>query len=150
MTEQAEPLLRDTERRALAEALALFRLIVREIIRFIVRLLPALIRLACVSIAAAGLIYGTLDAWQAFGSDGAALIPALLLGVIPLLFAFMNGVKWGGMVASGAFTYGAAQVFLVVPFPFNQVVIVIVFAALVISDMARRTVGAETNEHTEQ
>lgn len=138
MFEPSEPLLRDDERRALAEALALLRTICREIVRLIVRLLPALIRIACVSIAAAGLIYGTLDAWQAFGSDGAALIPAVVLGVLPLLFAFTNGVKWGGMVASGAFTYGAAQVFLALPFPFSQVAIVIVFAALVISDMARR------------
>lgn len=148
MAEQAEPLLRPQEQAALNETRAMLQAIRRDLIRFIVRLLPALIRVSCVGIAAAGLIYGTLDAWEAFGSDGAALIPALLLGIIPLLFAFTSGVKWGGLIAAGAFTYGGAQALLLIPFPFNQVFLVIVFAALVISDMARRTVGAESNEQS--
>lgn len=138
MTEQAEPLLRPQEQAALNDAKAMMRAIRRDLIRFIVRLLPALIRMACVASAGAGLVFGALDAWKAFGSDGAALIPALLLGIIPLLLAFVNGVKWGGMLASGAFTYGAAQGLNALPFPLAQMFIVVVLAALVISEMARR------------
>lgn len=138
MAEQAEPLLRPQEQEALNETRAMLQAIRRDLIRFIVRLLPAIIRMTCVSVAGAGLVFGTMDAWKAFGSDGAALIPALLLGIIPLLFAFVNGVRWGGMLASGAFSYATAQGLNALPFPFAQMLILIVLAALVVSEMARR------------
>ncbi len=150
MSEQAEPLLRPQEQAALDETRAMLQAIRRDLIRFVVRLLPAIVRVVCIGIEAGGLVYGVLDAWAVFGSDGAALIPALLLGVIPLLFAFLSGVKWGGLVASGAFTYGAAQALKLIPFPFNQVFLIIVLAALIVSDMARRNAGHEANEYTKQ
>ena len=141
-----EPFLRDAEKANMAEAAQLVMDAGRDIVRFIVRLIPALFRLACVSVCAMGVVYGTVDAWQAFGGDGIAAIPAFALGLIPLLFAFISGVKWGGIVAAGAFTYGVAQVLLTLPFPLNQLSIVIVLAALTFSDMARRQMDPKQNE----
>jgi len=150
MDEQAEPLLRERERRALASAASAFAEMKRDFIRFVICLLPALLRVACVTLCTLGVVYGTLDAWQVFGSDGAALIPAVVLGIIPLMFAFISRVKWGGMVAAGAFTYFAAKILLLIPFPFNQVFLVVVLAALIFSDMARRSNETEQQTNEQQ
>lgn len=142
-------LLRDGERAALIQTSQLLQDIGQGLLRFIVQLLPALVRVGCVSICAVGVVYGTHDAWVALGGDGAALIPAFALGLIPLLFAFVNGVKWGGMIAAGAFSYLTAQALGVLPFPLNQLSIVVVLAALTFSDMARRHANIP-NEHANE
>ena len=134
----SEPLLRDTERAKLAEAMELLVTIARDIVRFIVRLLPALIRVACVSVCAYGVIYGTIEAWGAWGGDGAALIPAVLLGVVPLAYAFINRVMWGGMVAAGVFTYAVAKGMGYLPFHMAQLLIIITLATLAFMQMSKR------------
>ena len=146
-----EPLLRDGERAKLAEAVALVVAIWRDIVRFVVQLLPALIRLSCVAGCAGGLILGTSDAWAAFGGDGAALIPALTLGIVPVLYAFVARVRWGGLLAAGAIALVVGKTLALLPFYLVQISVVIVLAAATFSEMARRPAnvnGVKENEST--
>lgn len=124
---------------ALASAAQLTQGILKDVWTFLVRLLPGAIRLICVTCGAIGIVYGTLDAWQAFGGDGPALIPALALGIIPVQFAFIPTVHYGGMIASGTFTYLVAQGLLMLPGIVVQVLVVVVLATITFSEMARRT-----------
>lgn len=135
---QGDEFLREGERVALATAARLFHEVVRDLIRFVVRLLPALIRFGCVAVCAVGVTYGTYDAWQAFGGDVPALVPALALGLIPLLFAFISRVSFGGMIAAGGFTYLAAQGLLLLPSLLRQISILVVLATLTFTEMSRR------------
>lgn len=144
-----EPFLRDTENAKLTEAGQVMFDAMRDFVRFVVRLIPALFRFACVAVAATLVAFGTIAAWQAFGGDMMALIPALTLGIVPLLFAFDAKVKFGGMVAAGAFTYIVAQLLTLLPYPIPQVSTIVALAALTFSEMSRRDMEQNTNELSE-
>jgi hypothetical protein len=149
MSERGE-FLRDGERAALVRVGQMSLEIAQDLARFIIRLLPGALRAGCVAAAGLSAMYGTLGAWQAFGGDGAALIPAMALGVIPFLFAFVSRVRYGGMLAAGFFTYAVAQGLGALPAIINQILIVIVLAALTFADMAQRSHPEQIqNEHTE-
>lgn len=142
-------ILREREQAALAEAFALAKDAAVGVVRFCVLLIPAALRVLSVIVAALCAINAVSDSWQAFGGDGAALIPAFALGVIPLLFAFVTGVHFGGMAAAALGSYVVSQLLLLLPALHVQALIVIVLAALTFSDMAKRNQTGEPQDESQ-
>jgi hypothetical protein len=131
-------ILRDDERAALAEAVQLSRRIAVDVLRFVVRSLPALIRAACLLSAIAGATYAAWVGWLAFGADEAAYIPAACLALAPIVYAIEWRISWGGLLIAGPVAAGLAFVLTFIPEPFTQTSIVAVVALIVLGNMARR------------
>jgi hypothetical protein len=137
-TTRAEKVLREGERAALAEARHLARRIAADVARFIVRSLPALIRAVCVALGFGGAFVGFYWYWLAFGANESAAIPALLFAIYPLVWAIGWRVQWGGLLISGAATLSGAAILSSLEVGLSQLIVVVMLAALVISEMARR------------
>ncbi len=132
------PILREGERAALAEAVQLSRRIGIDVLRFIVRSLPALIRAACLLSATAGATYAAWVGWLAFGADEVAYIPAACMALAPIIYAIEWRISWGGLLIAGPVSAGLAFMLTFIPEPFTQTSIVVVVALIVLGNMARR------------
>lgn len=128
----------EQRRMALATTAKLIAEAQRDVVHFVIRLLPGLVRVLIIGATAVFLVEGTLGAWQAFGADPIAVVPALALALVPMQFAFIPTVHYGGMLAAGGFTYGTSRVLLAMPAEIVQLSAVVVLAAITFMEMSRR------------
>ena len=77
--------------------------------------LPVLLRGVCVGAAVFGISLSLPAAWQAYGGDVPALLPALVVSVLPVTAAVLAKLAWGGLLLAGVATAIAGSLLAVLP-----------------------------------
>ena len=128
----------EREHKALAEFCAIGIEASKQAIRFAVLISPIVFRVTCVFSAIGGALFSSALLLNSFGATESALIPALLLGFAPLVFALEQSLSWGGMLTSGVASLGIALIFQIIPDLVRPILLVCVFGSMVFHDMSRR------------
>ena len=93
--------------------------------------IPLLIRGVCVGAAVIGIAYALPACWYAFGGDVPALIPAVVVGVLPLAAALLSRRAWGGLLLAGAVTLVAGAAIESVPASTRAVLLMATIGGLI-------------------
>ena len=97
---------------------------------FLARIVPLLVRVLVMGVVIYATLHGAGDAWQAYGADVPALIPAVMLILMSCAAGFV-GRSWGALLASGGAAYGIGALALGVDFVTRSLLIVGALAVIV-------------------
>lgn len=142
------PIIGPAERHALAEGAALIRQIVDDMARYIIRLLPFIIKAFAVGGGLAGATVSVYQVWERFGGDAAAFVLGFAVGVVPFIYAMSIGqISFGGLLASGSVSAVIGMTFWLLPLLYSNILIILALGTLLILQMTRRDTDSEVTQN---
>lgn len=111
--------------------------IIKVAFAFLARLVPLLVRVLVMGIVIYATLHGAGDAWQAYGADLPALVPAVML-ILMSCAAGLVGKSWGALLASGAAAFAIGALALGADHVLRALLIIGALAAIVANNQLTR------------